>query len=108
VDGSVRALEQPEFADRERMRELLRALDDKTALLELLERSLRHGGVMVSIGAENFDARLAGFSVVAAPYESGSTPFGSLAVVGPVRMDYDRVIPLIDYTARTLSRLLEH
>ncbi|MGH7865694.1 MAG: HrcA family transcriptional regulator [Candidatus Binataceae bacterium] len=108
VDGSVRALEQPEFADRERMRELLRALDDKTALLELLERSLRHGGVMVSIGSENYDPRLAGFSVVAASYDSGSTPLGSLAIVGPVRMDYDRVIPLIDYTARTLSRLLDH
>jgi len=108
VDVSVRALEQPEFEDREKMRELLRALDDKTALLELLERSLRHAGVTVSIGSENYDPRLAGFSVVAASYDSGSTPLGSLAVVGPVRMDYDRVIPLIDYTARTLSRLLDH
>jgi len=108
VDGSLRALEQPEFADRRRMRELLRALDDKTALLELLERSLKRGGIMVSIGSENHDARLAGFTVIAAAYDSGSTPLGSLAVVGPVRMDYDRVIPLVDYTARTLSRLLEH
>ncbi len=108
VDGSVRALEQPEFEDREKMCELLRALDDKTALLELLERSLRHAGVTVSIGSENYDPRLAGFSVVAASYDRGSTPLGSLAVVGPVRMDYDRVIPLIHYTARTLSRLLDH
>jgi len=45
---------------------------------------------------------------VAAAYASGSEPLGSLAVVGPVRMDYDRVIPLVTYTARALSRLLEH
>jgi heat-inducible transcriptional repressor len=108
VDGSLRALEQPEFTDRHKMRELLRALDDKTALLELLERSLKRGGVMVSIGSENYDARLAGLSVIAAPYESASTPLGSVAVVGPMRMDYERVIPLVDYTAKTLSRLFEH
>ena len=108
VNGSSKALEQPEFADPNRMRELLRALEDRTALLDLLERSLSHTGPMISIGSENFDARLTGFSVVAAAYASGAMPLGSLAVVGPVRMDYDRVIPLVSYTARALSRLLEH
>ena len=108
IEGSVKALEQPEFADPGRLRELLRALEDKTALLELLELSLRQSEPMVSIGSENFDVRLSGFSVVAASYASGSMPLGSLAVVGPVRMDYERVIPLVAYTARTLSRALEH
>jgi heat-inducible transcriptional repressor len=108
VNGSSKALDQPEFADPNRMRELLRALEDRSALLDLLERSLSHTGPMISIGSENFDARLAGFSVVAAAYASGAMPLGSLAVVGPVRMDYDRVIPLVSYTARALSRLLEH
>jgi heat-inducible transcriptional repressor len=108
IDGSSKALDQPEFADPNRLRELLRALDDRTALLELLEQSLSHPGPMISIGSENFDARLSGFSVVAAAYASGAMPLGSLAVVGPVRMDYDRVIPLVSYTARALSRILEH
>ncbi|MGD0288167.1 MAG: heat-inducible transcriptional repressor HrcA [Candidatus Binataceae bacterium] len=108
VDGSSKALDQPEFANPNRLRELLRALEDRTALLELLEQSLSHPGPMISIGSENFDARLAGFSVVAAAYASGSMTLGSLAVVGPVRMDYDRVIPLVSYTARALSRVLEH
>jgi heat-inducible transcriptional repressor len=103
VDGSLQALEQPEFADRSKVRELLRALDDKTALLELLERSIREQGVMVSIGSE--DPRLAGFAVVAAPYIGGTKPLGSLAVMGPVRMDYERVIPLVEYTARALSKI---
>jgi heat-inducible transcriptional repressor len=108
VDGSSKALDQPEFADPIRLRELLRALEDRTALLDLLEQSLSHPGPMISIGSENFDARLSGFSVVAAAYASGSMPLGSLAVVGPVRMDYDRVIPLVSYTARALSRVLDH
>ena len=108
VEGSSKALNQPEFADPVRMRELLRALDDKTALLDLLERALSESEVIVSIGSENFDARLSGLSVVASPYISGAHPLGSLAVVGPVRMDYERVIPLVSYTARALSRALEH
>ena len=108
VEGSSKALDQPEFADPARMRELLRALDDKTALLDLLERALTQSELIVSIGSENFDARLSGLSVVASPYISGAHPLGSLAVVGPVRMDYQRVIPLVSYTARALSRALEH
>jgi len=107
VEGSLQALEQPEFSDRAKMRELLRALDDKSALLELLERSLTHAGLTVSIGSENYDPRLASLSVVAASYASGGAMLGSLAIVGPVRMDYDRVIPLVEYTARALSRLME-
>jgi len=108
VEGSVKALEQPEFADLGRTRELLRALDDKSALLDLLERSITQDGLMVSIGSENYDQRLAGLSVIAASYATGAAAAGSLAVVGPVRMDYDRVIPLVGYTAKTLTRLLEH
>ncbi len=108
VEGSSKALNQPEFADPARMRELLRALDDKTALLDLLERALRASELVVSIGSENFDARLSSLSVVASPYISGSQSLGSLAVVGPMRMDYERVIPLVSYTASALSRSLQH
>jgi heat-inducible transcriptional repressor len=106
VEGSAKAIEQPEFNDPEKLKELLRMLEDKTALLDLLERTLRSNGLMISIGSEIPDLRLNAFSVVAASYASGSRPLGSLAVVGPVRMDYGRVIPLVDYTAKALSRAL--
>jgi len=107
VDGGAHASEQPEFSDHRRLRELFRALEDKTALLDLLERSIGHSGPTVSIGTENYDSRLADFSVVASSYVSEKTPPGSLAVLGPLRMDYQRVISLVDYTARALSRLLD-
>jgi heat-inducible transcriptional repressor len=106
VDGSAKALQQPEFNDPDKLRELLGALEDKTALLDLLDRTLRAGGIEVSIGAEH-DPRLSDLSVVSAPYSKGAMPLGSLGVVGPVRMDYERVIALVDYTARALSRVLE-
>jgi heat-inducible transcriptional repressor len=108
VEGSAKALEQPEFADPGKLRELLRVLEDKSALVDLLEQTLESRGLSVTIGSEIPDSRLNAFSVVAASYASGSMPLGSLAVLGPVRMDYGRVIPLVRYTARALSRVLEH
>ena len=108
VEGGARALEQPEFSDVGKLRELLRVLDDKSALLDLLEQTVKSGNLTVSIGSENPDSRLNAFSVIATSYQSGAMPLGSLAVVGPVRMDYGRVIPLVDYTAKALSRILEH
>ena len=59
----------------------------------------------VSIGAEH-DPRLSDLSVVTAAYSKGAMPIGSLGVVGPIRMDYERVIALVDYTAKALSRVL--
>ncbi|HUA33392.1 MAG TPA: heat-inducible transcriptional repressor HrcA [Candidatus Binataceae bacterium] len=108
VEGGLQAIEQPEFEDRQRMRDLLRTLDDKSALLELLEKVFERDGLVVSIGSENDNPRLTSLSVVAASYASGSTTLGGLAIVGPVRMDYDRVIPLVEYTARALTRVIEH
>jgi heat-inducible transcriptional repressor len=107
VEGSIKAIEQPEFADHLKLRELLKALEDKTALLDLLDRTLTSEGPVISIGSENSDLRLSGFSVIAAAYASGSQPLGSLAIVGPVRMDYERVIALVSYTAKALSRALD-
>jgi heat-inducible transcriptional repressor len=107
VEGEAKALEQPEFSEPARLRELMRVLDDKSALLDLLERALKQGSLTVAIGSEIADSRLNAFSVIAASYASGSMPLGSLAIMGPVRMDYGRVIPLVEYTAKALSRSLE-
>ncbi len=106
VEGGAKALQQPEFSDPDKLKELLGALEDKSALLDLLERTLTVGNIEVSIGTEH-DPRLSDLSVVTAAYSKGAMPIGSLGVVGPVRMDYERVIALVDYTARALSRVLE-
>jgi heat-inducible transcriptional repressor len=106
VEGSNRVLHQPEFNDPDKIRAILDTLEDKAALLDLLERALKGHGVEVSIGSEHAPG-LSGISVVGAPYLKGMIPLGSIAILGPVRMDYARVIGVVDYTARALSRVLD-
>ncbi|HSB19985.1 MAG TPA: heat-inducible transcriptional repressor HrcA [Anaeromyxobacteraceae bacterium] len=106
VDGEASFLEAPEFADVQKARQLLKAFAEKDRILHLLDRVLRAREVRIFIGAESEFAAVADVSVVAAPYGRGDRVLGSLAVVGPTRMNYARVIPLVDLTAREISRAL--
>jgi heat-inducible transcriptional repressor len=106
VEGGAKVVHQPEFDDPGRLRQLIEAMEDKSTLLGLLENTLEDESVDVSIGSEHAP-RLSDLSMVGAPYRHGSAPVGALAVLGPVRMDYGRVIALVDYTARALSRALQ-
>jgi heat-inducible transcriptional repressor len=76
-------------------------------LLALLERSLAAEGVQIFIGSESHLHRMAGMSLVTSTYMTGKNTLGVLGVIGPTRMGYARVIPIVDYTAKLVSRLLE-
>jgi heat-inducible transcriptional repressor len=91
-------LDQPEFHDPERLRELYRAVEDRERLVQMLDHMLETGGVSVRLGAEVEEPALRHCAVVAASWGVG----GVLGVIGPSRMDYGRVIPLVD----TLSHLM--
>jgi heat-inducible transcriptional repressor len=106
VDGEESFLDAPEFADVQKARALLRAFAEKDRILRVLERVLRAREVQIFIGAESELAALPDVSVVAAPYGRGETVLGTLAVIGPTRMNYARVIPLVDLTAREISRVI--
>jgi heat-inducible transcriptional repressor len=106
VDGEASFLEAPEFADVQKARALLRAFEEKDRILRVLDRALRAREVCIFIGAESEFASVPDVSVVAAPYGRGGNVLGTLAVVGPTRMNYARVIPLVDLTAREISRAL--
>ena len=106
VDGEASFLEAPEFADVQKARQLLKAFAEKDRILHLLERVLRAREVRIFIGAESEFAAVPDVSVVAAPYGRGDRVLGSLAVIGPTRMNYARVIPLVDLTAREITRAL--
>lgn len=97
-------LGEPGRADR--TRELLRTLEDKQALLELLDRTRRADGIQVFLGAETALAALDGSSVVAVSYGPEEAPLGALAVIGPMRMNYAKVMSVVDVTAGTVSQLL--
>jgi heat-inducible transcriptional repressor len=106
VLGSAQMLaEQPEFASNARMRDLLRLTEGRDLLREALA-SRRQTGVSITIGAENPDARLSGFTLVTAAYEAGALK-GVIGVMGPTRMPYDKIIGLVEHTSRMVEDLLE-
>lgn len=89
-----------------RMRQLFDLFEQKTSLLQLLELGNRAEGVKIYIGSESGLAPLDECSVIAAPYQVNGEVVGTLGVIGPTRMAYDRVIPIVDITARLLSSAL--
>jgi len=85
------------------LKKLFELFERKTKLLQLLELSRKAHGVKVFIGGESDVASLEEFSVIAAPYEIGGEIVGTVGVIGPRRMAYERVIPIVDITAKLLS-----
>jgi heat-inducible transcriptional repressor len=90
----------------ERIRDLLRTLEDKETLVRLLDRTRLAEGLQVFLGAETAMQALSGSSVVAMSYGPEETPIGALAVIGPMRMNYGKVMSVVDFTADTVSQLL--
>ena len=106
VLGSAQMLaEQPEFASNSRMRDLLRLTEGRDLLKQALE-SRRQRGLSITIGGENPDTRLSGFTLVTSSYESGGLK-GVIGVMGPTRMPYDKIIGLVEHTSRLVEGLLE-
>ena len=104
IQGQSRLLESPEFGSVERVRDLLHALEDRARLLTLLDRTLASTHVNVFLGEET--EAMVGFpvSLVAAPYrEEGGEASGAVGVIGPTRMDYPFVVPLVGATAKAMS-----
>ena len=93
--------------DLDRVRQLLGDLEDKEELIRLLELARGAEATKIFIGAESQLFSLSGSSVIAAPYRGpGGSIIGVVGVIGPTRLNYARVIPMVDYTARTLSKLV--
>ena len=92
--------------DMNRLRRLFDLFEQKTELLQLLDASRSGQGIHIFIGSETGLASLDECSVITAPYSAGGQEVGTLAVVGPKRMNYEHVIPIVDITARLLSSAL--
>jgi heat-inducible transcriptional repressor len=90
------------------LKKLFDLFERKTALLQLLEFSRKAEGVQIFIGGKSDMVTLDEFSVVTAPYEVDGKVVGTVAVIGPTRMAYERIIPVVDVTARLLSSALSH
>lgn len=107
VEGHNVLLAQPEFTDPEKIRGLLKTLEEKERLIQLLNRTMDSGGVQVLIGSETHLDTVQDVSIVAANYRSGGASTGTLGVLGPTRMDYAKVVPLVSFTAQAMSDVLD-
>jgi heat-inducible transcriptional repressor len=103
IEGQGSLLDEPHLVqDLEKMRALFRTLDEKERVLSVLDRALAAQELTIFIGAESGISG-AEISIVAAPYRFAGELVGTLGVIGPTRMDYARVIPLVEFTAHTLG-----
>ena len=113
VDGTSNILTQRDFGDFERLRKLLRTIEEKSRLVQILNECIGRdhsasGNVQVVIGSENSDSSLQNCTLITAPYRIGEgEASGTLSVIGPTRMEYARIISVVGYVAKMLERLMK-
>jgi heat-inducible transcriptional repressor len=88
------------------MKELFKAFEEKSLLVKILDRSIKVEGTQVLFGSECGLVGIEGCSLITSPYGHPGRFLGILGVIGPMRMDYARVIPVVDYTAKLLTDIL--
>ncbi len=108
LTGQVHLMGMAELADRDRLRQLFEAFSQKWQILQLLEQCQAAEGVHIFIGEESGYQILGDCSVITAPYELDGQKVGVVGVIGPTRLDYERVIPLVDVTARLINASLKN
>ncbi len=107
VSGASLMLGQPEFSTPEKMKQLVQAFESKKVLIELLDRGQSAQGVQIFIGSESSDIDLQGCSLITSNFSNQKGAIGTLGVIGPVRMNYSQVVPIVDFTAQLVSRVLD-
>lgn len=108
IEGQSKLLDNPEFTDIERLKKILEAFEDKTRILKLLDTTLQSTqGVQIILGPESNVQDFENIGIVSSPYKRGETVLGVIGVIGPMRMDYPKIVPIVDFTARVLSEVLE-
>jgi heat-inducible transcriptional repressor len=109
VRGQANLLEDLRAAeDLERIRLLFADLETQTDVIDLLTRADEGEGVRIFIGSENRLFSMSGSSMIAAPFRDGQQRIvGAVGVIGPTRLNYARIVPMVDFTARVVSKLLD-
>lgn len=107
VEGTGSILLKPEYASPDSMRRTFLALQEKEKLIAILESFLIEDGLQILIGSESDFTQVHNFSIVARRYGTPSAPLGMVGIIGPMRMEYARMAPLVDYLSRALSRKID-
>lgn len=106
IDGIENLLRIPEMVEEQRLHSLLNIIEEKNILKTILERQIDKDGITILIGEEIDNEKVSGCSLVTSSYKIGNKPVGAIGVIGPTRMDYEKVVPLVDYTGKAVSGLL--
>jgi heat-inducible transcriptional repressor len=109
LQGTSNIINQPEFADVERMRMLFQMFEEKSRLVKILNECISNGppeGVTISIGSELGVPDMREFTIIASSYASNDHVTGFLGIIGPTRMEYDRGISLVSYLGRLVSEMI--
>lgn len=107
VTGAKNVIQQPEFEDPERFQSVIELIEDKDIIIHIMEKKEKGpNDVLISIGKENQNERLEDYSLITKEYNYGETS-GTLGIIGPKRMEYSKVVAIVDYVARMLSEVLK-
>ncbi|HZS46698.1 MAG TPA: heat-inducible transcriptional repressor HrcA [Blastocatellia bacterium] len=107
VDGASNMLNRPDFLDTDKMQALFRMFEEKSKLVRILNECINvTSGVSVKIGSENALATMQNCAIIASPYTFTNNIVGGIGIVGPTRMEYARVISIVEYVAKLFERAL--
>lgn len=109
ITGAKNVIQQPEFDDPERFQSVIELIEDKDIIVHILDKSEEVTGdnVYISIGKENEDQKLIDYSLITKEYKIGDVS-GHLGIIGPKRMEYSKVIAIVDYVAKMLTETLKN
>ena len=107
IEGRTNIIHEPEFGKISIMTDLFRTFEEKATLVKLLDRCMNPKGVRIAIGSESEIQEMETCSLVTSTYSYKGEVLGALGVIGPRRMNYSKVIPIVDYTAKLLTEILD-
>ncbi len=106
VSGLSGVLELPDFCDIDKIRELLKTIEDKELIVKLLDIISASEGTQVFIGSENPLDEMKKLSLIISTFKEGDRPVGAIGIIGPTRMNYEKTISLVDLTAQFITKML--
>ena len=107
IEGRTNIIHEPEFGKISIMTDLFRTFEEKATLVKLLDRCMNPKGIRIAIGSESEIQEMETCSLVTSTYSYKGEVLGALGVIGPRRMNYSKVIPIVDYTAKLLTEILD-
>ncbi|HYA32199.1 MAG TPA: heat-inducible transcriptional repressor HrcA [Thermodesulfovibrionales bacterium] len=106
ISGFSEVLGLPDFSDLQKIKIISKAIEDRHLIIKLLDTLSQSEGVKVVIGSENPASEMRTLSMVLSPYKEGDRPMGTIGIIGPTRMDYQKAIAIVDTTAKFITRVL--